>query len=192
MILLSVKAGLRACEIAGLDWSMVRDARGKWRSRRCLRCDRQETIGSTNTRRIPISDARFVGCCERADFERRGHSFGARRLSAANQCCELVRGAVRRARIRGLFFSFRPSNLHFRRRAQTSTAPDAVCAMFSCLRATGRSRRPSATSTATRAANGAWSACCERASPRPCPSIERHPPCIPTNVEFFAVTSPPP
>ena len=29
MILLSVKAGLRACEIARLDWQMVLDARGK-------------------------------------------------------------------------------------------------------------------------------------------------------------------
>jgi integrase len=29
LILLSVKAGLRACEIANLDWSMVLDARGK-------------------------------------------------------------------------------------------------------------------------------------------------------------------
>ena len=29
MILLSIKAGLRACEIAGLDWSMVLDARGR-------------------------------------------------------------------------------------------------------------------------------------------------------------------
>jgi integrase len=29
MILLSMKAGLRACEIAGLDWSMVLDAQGK-------------------------------------------------------------------------------------------------------------------------------------------------------------------
>jgi integrase len=29
MILLSVKAGLRACEIAKLEWSMVLDARGK-------------------------------------------------------------------------------------------------------------------------------------------------------------------
>ena len=29
MILLSVKAGLRACEIAGLDWSMVLDPRGR-------------------------------------------------------------------------------------------------------------------------------------------------------------------
>jgi integrase len=29
MILLSVKAGLRACEVARLDWSMVLDARGK-------------------------------------------------------------------------------------------------------------------------------------------------------------------
>ena len=32
MILLSVKAGLRACEIAGLDWSMVLDAPGRARS----------------------------------------------------------------------------------------------------------------------------------------------------------------
>ena len=29
MILLSVKAGLRACEMAGLDWSMVLDAQGR-------------------------------------------------------------------------------------------------------------------------------------------------------------------
>jgi integrase/recombinase XerD len=29
MILLSVKAGLRACEIAGLDWAMVLDAQGR-------------------------------------------------------------------------------------------------------------------------------------------------------------------
>jgi len=29
MILLSTKAGLRACEIAGLDWSMVLDAQGR-------------------------------------------------------------------------------------------------------------------------------------------------------------------
>jgi integrase len=29
MILLSIKAGLRACEIAGLEWSMALDARGK-------------------------------------------------------------------------------------------------------------------------------------------------------------------
>ena len=29
IILLSIKAGLRACEIAGLEWSMVLDARGQ-------------------------------------------------------------------------------------------------------------------------------------------------------------------
>src|SRR6202522_3712242 len=29
MILLSIKAGLRACEIAGLDWSRVLDPRGR-------------------------------------------------------------------------------------------------------------------------------------------------------------------
>ena len=29
MLLLSARAGLRACEIAGLDWDMVLDARGR-------------------------------------------------------------------------------------------------------------------------------------------------------------------
>ena len=29
MILLSIKAGLRACEIAGLDWAMVLDPQGR-------------------------------------------------------------------------------------------------------------------------------------------------------------------
>jgi integrase len=29
MVMLSMKAGLRACEIAGLDWSMVLDAQGR-------------------------------------------------------------------------------------------------------------------------------------------------------------------
>jgi len=37
MMLLSVKAGLRACEIARLDWSMVLDARGKIGGAICVR-----------------------------------------------------------------------------------------------------------------------------------------------------------
>jgi len=37
MILLSAKAGLRACEIARLDWSMVLDARGKIGAVICVR-----------------------------------------------------------------------------------------------------------------------------------------------------------
>jgi integrase len=37
MILLSVKAGLRACEIAGLDWSMVLDAQGRVADTNCVR-----------------------------------------------------------------------------------------------------------------------------------------------------------
>jgi integrase/recombinase XerD len=35
LILLSVKAGLRACEIARLEWAMVLDARGKGRRHSC-------------------------------------------------------------------------------------------------------------------------------------------------------------
>ena len=37
MILLSVKAGLRACEIAGLEWSMVLDAQGRVSDTLCVR-----------------------------------------------------------------------------------------------------------------------------------------------------------
>jgi integrase/recombinase XerD len=37
MILLSIKAGLRACEIARLDWAMVLDARGKVGDAMCVR-----------------------------------------------------------------------------------------------------------------------------------------------------------
>jgi integrase/recombinase XerD len=51
MILLSVRAGLRACEIAGLDWSMVLDARGRVGSTIELR-DCVSKYGSG--RRIPL------------------------------------------------------------------------------------------------------------------------------------------
>ena len=58
MILLSVKAGLRACEIAGLDWSMVLDAQGRVsgtiagsgvRHDQCPRPHRQEAQGPADS-----------------------------------------------------------------------------------------------------------------------------------------------
>ncbi len=52
MILLSVKAGLRACEISGLDWSMVLDARGRVSDTLCVR----DAIAKKRTgRRIPLN-----------------------------------------------------------------------------------------------------------------------------------------
>ena len=54
MILLSVKAGLRACEIARLDWSMVLDARGKISDVICIR----DAIAKKRSgRRIPLHPA---------------------------------------------------------------------------------------------------------------------------------------
>jgi len=51
IILLSVKAGLRACEIAGLEWSMVLDPRGK--VDRVLRLE-DRIAKRKSGRRIPI------------------------------------------------------------------------------------------------------------------------------------------
>jgi integrase len=53
IILLSVKAGLRACEIARLDWSMVLDARGQ--AAACLEI-RDTITKKRGGRRIPMHD----------------------------------------------------------------------------------------------------------------------------------------
>jgi integrase/recombinase XerD len=53
MFLLSVRAGLRACEIAGLDWSMVTDANGRV-SRLIVVPDR--IAKKESGRRIPMHD----------------------------------------------------------------------------------------------------------------------------------------
>ena len=51
IVLLSVKAGLRACEIAGLDWAMVLDAQGRVSDTLCVR----DAIAKKRTgRRIPL------------------------------------------------------------------------------------------------------------------------------------------
>ena len=62
MILLSVKAGLRACEIARLDWSMVLDARGKVADAISVR---DAIVKKHGARRIPMHHdlrARFRHC----------------------------------------------------------------------------------------------------------------------------------
>ena len=51
IVLLSVKAGLRACEIARLDWSMVLDPRGKISDTLCVRDSIAKKRGG---RSIPI------------------------------------------------------------------------------------------------------------------------------------------
>jgi len=58
MILLSVKAGLRACEIARLDWSMVLDARGQVADMMSVR----DAIAKKRSGRIGRVPAAFERC----------------------------------------------------------------------------------------------------------------------------------
>lgn len=51
IMLLSIKAGLRACEIAGLDWSMVLDDKGRIA---CVMTVRDSIAKNGRGRRIPI------------------------------------------------------------------------------------------------------------------------------------------
>jgi integrase/recombinase XerD len=64
MILLSVKAGLRACEIAGLDWSMVIDARGQVSGTINVRDAIAKKRGGGGFPCIPISGAPWSNWCE--------------------------------------------------------------------------------------------------------------------------------
>ena len=61
LILLSVKAGLRACEIAGLDWSMVLDAQGRVSGTIHVRDVIAKKRGGRRIRCIPTYGARWSG-----------------------------------------------------------------------------------------------------------------------------------
>jgi integrase len=163
MILLSVKAGLRACEIARLDWSMVLDARGKVADVLAIHDAIAKKRGG---RRIPmhhdlrhaLQALRRVGNCSgpvirsaRGGYLRpQAWSTGLRRCfgtSASKDARRTPAGA--------------PSSPGPR---VTSTAAAAASATCSCSLGTDRSKRQSGISTATRRDKGAWSACCD---PRP-------------------------
>ena len=165
MILLSVKAGLRACEIAKLDWSMVLDARGKVADVLAIHDAIAKKRGG---RRIPMHpDLRraLQGCCGRAS--RRGRSFAQPRAATCGRPASSTglrryseNSASRAARRTPAGAPSSPAP------RATFTAAVAACATCSCSRGTDRSRRPSATSTATRAGKGALSACCDPRSIR--------------------------
>ena len=171
MILLSVKAGLRACEIARLDWSMVLDARGKVADVLAIHDAIAKKRGG---RRIPMHPDLRRALQALLRIKRTvgsGHSLRPRRPLAADQRGQLVRGAVQRARLRRAARRTPAGEPSSPPPRATSTAAAAACATCSCSPGTDRSRRPSATSTATPAGRGGWSACCE---PRqsPCPDIK--------------------
>ena len=118
MILLSVKAGLRACEIARLDWSMVLDARGKVADVLAI----QDAIAKKRGgRRIPMHPdlrralQRLLRASEPSGPVIRSARGGYPR---ANQRGQLVCGCVQRTRLRRVLIAFRPAHVHHWRRSQ--------------------------------------------------------------------------
>ena len=118
MILLSVKAGLRACEIAGLDWAMVLDAQGRVSGTLNVRDVIAKKRGG---RRIPMHpDLRRALERLARDTEPVGPVIRSYRGCApqGEQRGQLVRGAFQGARLRGLLVALGPAQLHHRRRPQ--------------------------------------------------------------------------
>ncbi len=161
MILLSVKAGLRACEIAGLDWSMVLDAQGRVSGTIHVRDVIAKKRGG---RRIPMHpDLRRaleklaltvepVGPVIRSY---RGSHLRAN--SVVNWSSPYLRSSATRAARRipaGAASSPSPP--------ATSIARAAACATCNCSRGIVPSKRRSATSTATPAPRGDWLVTCRR------------------------------
>ena len=118
MILLSIKAGLRACEIAGLDWSMVLDAQGRVSGTIHVRDVIAKKRGG---RRMPMHPdlrralERLARTTEPVGPVIRSYRGGA---FEGEQHGQLVRRALQGARLRGLLVAFRTAQLHHDRGPQ--------------------------------------------------------------------------
>ena len=118
MILLSVKAGLRACEIAGLDWSMVLDAQGHVSGTIHVRDVIAKKRGG---RRIPHASRPAARPGAAGAHHRTGRASDPllpRLALEGEQRRELVRRALQGARLRGLLVAFGTAQLHHHRRPQ--------------------------------------------------------------------------
>src|SRR5271163_1819170 len=112
MILLSIKAGLRACEIAGLDWSMVLDPQGRVsRHDPCPRRHCKETWWAADSD-ASRSAARFGAPGADHGAGRADYPLLSRCASEGEQRGQLVRRAVQRTRLRGLLVAFWPTKFH--------------------------------------------------------------------------------
>ena len=152
IVLLSVKAGLRACEIAGLQWSMVMTDHGKITDVIDIRNTIAKRGSGRRTRCIPTCNGRWPPCGGSGDRTNTSPpQIAAARCaptasSTGSSPC-LPNSASTAARpIQDAGRSSRPP-------PKTCIAPAAACATFSCSLAINRSTPPSATSTATHRAN---------------------------------------
>jgi integrase len=158
MVLLSIKAGMRACEIANLDWSMVLDARGRISDTLAIR-DAISKKGSG--RRVPLHP----------DL-RRALLALLRETGPTGAVIRSARGSHMRPSSVVNWFAFLFAALGFEgcsshsgRRTFITNAARNIHRTGCSLRvssswlATARSRRPSDTSTATPAGRGGWSVC---------------------------------
>ena len=94
IILLSAKAGLRACDIARLDWSMVLDARGRVGDTLAVSDAIAKKRGG---RRIPMHPCLRRALVPSRERQRRraGGSLDAWRPHAADKHRDLVHGLIR-------------------------------------------------------------------------------------------------
>ena len=172
MILLSVKAGLRACEIARLDWSMVLDARGKVADILAIHDAIAKKRGG---RRIPMHPdlrrafQRLLRSSEPSGPVIRSAKGGHMRpTSVVNWFAALFRE-----------LGFEGCSSHSGRRTFITGAARNIhrsgCSLRDVQLLAGQppSRRPSVTSTATHVGRGAWSACCDPRSIHNFPPFER-------------------
>jgi hypothetical protein len=98
MILLSVKAGLRACEIARLEWSMILDARGRAADVISVRDASEEAFGPEDPG-PPCPTARADGAIESQRSRWTGHSHVSGSPDAPDKHRQLVCEPLPRARL---------------------------------------------------------------------------------------------
>ena len=161
IVLLSVKAGLRSCEIAGLQWSMVTTDNGDIADV----IDIRSAIAKKGSgRRIPMHltlQTRIGRTVAGANIRHSYCRIKPRRANATQQHRQLVR--------RRCFTSSTSTAAH-RIQAdapssppppKTCIEPGAACATCNCSPVISQSKQPSDTSTATPKVSANWSACCD-------------------------------
>jgi integrase len=117
MILLSVKAGLRAGEIAKLTWPMVLDADGRIGHRIELHDNAAKKRGGRSIPLHPNLRRALQQLRRQTGAGGARYPLGALTPHAAEQHCELVRPALSRARPDWLFITFGAAHLYHQRRA---------------------------------------------------------------------------